>query len=62
MEKVVSNLIKEIRLNRAAINNLDYAMGTYHEWKGDGEEFKKYLSKKVEEYNKNRTSDSVSGE
>jgi len=60
MEKVVNSLIVEVKSHQARINNLDYVMGLYHDWKGDSEKFGKFLSEKIEELTKNRTNDSVS--
>ena len=60
MQKVISSLIIEVKSQQTRINNLDYVMGLYHDWKGDSEKFGKFLSEKIEELTKNRTSDSVS--
>jgi hypothetical protein len=60
MEKVVNNLIVSLNSLAVKVNNLDYVLGTYHEWKKEDKKFGKYLREKVKELSKNRDSKGVS--
>ena len=60
IQKVIDNLILAVVNLEKRVNNLDFVLGTYHEWKNEKEKFREFLHEKVEELNKNRTDNSVS--
>ena len=60
MEKVTNNLIVSLNNLAVKVNNLDYVLGVYHEWKKEKEEFGEYLRKRVEELSKVRDNKSIS--
>ena len=58
MQKVISALIIEVTNLRSQVNNLDFVLGLYHEWKKEKEKFGKFLREKVEKLTKDRDSSS----
>ena len=60
MEKVTNNLIVSLNNLAVKVNNLDYVLGVYHEWKKEKEDFKRYLHERVEKLSKDRDNKSVS--
>ena len=59
MEKVINQIIRVVENLRARLNNVEYITETYHEWKKEKEEFKKFLHAKTEKLLKDRDRDSV---
>ena len=60
MEKVINQTILMVENLRVRLNNVEYITETYHEWKKDKEEFKKFLHAKTEKLLKDRASSSAS--
>ena len=60
MEKVVNNLIINLESLAKRTYNIEFIIDNYHEWKGEKDEFKKYVLDKAEELSKDGESKSVS--
>ena len=60
MEKVVNNLIINLESLAKRTYNIEFIIDNYHEWKGEKDEFKKYVLDKAEELSKDGDSKSVS--
>ena len=60
MEKVVNNLIINLESLAKRTYNIEFIIDNYHEWKGEKDEFKKYVLKEAEKLSKDGDSKSVS--
>ena len=60
MQKVVSNLIVSLENLTKRVYNIEFIIDSYHEWKNEKDEFKKYVLDVVEKSTKNRANDNVS--
>jgi hypothetical protein len=60
IEKVVNNLIINLENLMKRMYNIEFILDNYHEWKGEKDEFKKYVLDKAKELSKDGDSKSVS--
>ena len=60
MEKVINNLIINLENLAKRMYNIEFIIDNYHEWKGEKDEFKKYVLEKAEKLPKDRTGDNLS--
>ena len=60
MEKVVNQLILQSQSQARRLDSVEFIIEGYHEYKGDTEDFSKFLRNKVKELDKNRAKDSIS--
>ena len=59
MEQVVNNLIINLENLAKRTYNIEFIIDNYHEWKGEKDEFKKYVLKEAEKLSKDGAGDSV---
>jgi len=59
MEKVVNNLIINLESLAKRMYNIEFIIDNYHEWKGEKDEFKKYVLDKAEELSKDGNSNDI---
>ncbi len=60
IEKVVNNLIINLENLMKRMYNIEFILDNYHEWKGEKDEFKKYVLDKAKELSKDGDSKGVS--
>ena len=60
MEKVINNLIINLENLAKRVYNIEFILDNYHEWKGEKDEFKKYVLERAEKFSKDGTGDNLS--
>ena len=60
IEKLINNLIINLENLAKRTYNIEFIIDNYHEWKGEKDEFKKYILERTEKLSKDRTGDNLS--